>query len=78
MNQLGLLDAIMTDDGDALVFGAQVVIRKLVIVPVYHRIITDFPAAQPVSQTRTMSPFSLRRPSKTQTRFSLLEAASYF
>lgn len=28
MNELGVIDAVLTEDSDALVFGAQVVIRK--------------------------------------------------
>ncbi len=28
MNKLGIIDAVLTEDSDALVFGAQVVIRK--------------------------------------------------
>ncbi|RPD70264.1 PIN domain-like protein, partial [Lentinus tigrinus ALCF2SS1-7] len=32
MNQAGLIDTVMSDDGDTLVFGADVVIRKYVLV----------------------------------------------
>ena len=31
MNNLGLIDAVMTDDSDALIFGARVIIRKYVL-----------------------------------------------
>ena len=31
MNKLGLIDAVMTDDSDVLMFGARVIIRKYVL-----------------------------------------------
>lgn len=30
MNELGIIDAVMTDDGDVFLYGARVVIRKCV------------------------------------------------